>query len=75
MSTTLRNKITGSVILPKSITLKDTITGKVYSVTYWEWQLLKTIVESKCKDRSWRHCPEHRAELIALLEEAIKASK
>jgi hypothetical protein len=59
-----------------SVTLKNKITGEVYpAIGHYEWQLLNEIVESKCKDRSWRHCPEHRAEFIALLEEAIKANK
>jgi len=54
-----------------SVTLKNKITGEVYpAIGHYEWMLINHIVSSKCKDRSWHHCPEHRAEVIALLEEA-----
>lgn len=76
MSTTLRNAVTGAVIVPNPVVLKNKITGEVYpAISYYEWQLIKAFMDKKCKDNAWRHCPEHRAEFIALLEEAIKANK
>ncbi len=59
-----------------SVILKDKITGKVYpAISHYSWMLLNSIMDSKCNDRSWRHCPKHRAEFIALLEEELEEDR
>jgi hypothetical protein len=58
-----------------SIVFKDTITGVEYPPVsnYW-FMLWDEQLRRKCKDRSWRFCPEHRAEFLRELEEEIKTN-